>query len=179
MSYKNTVYRRKKRNSPFDRFMRINIELSNDVLVVERVYPNLIDLFSNIGGILKVLVFACIFTGMVHNQILFDKYLLRTIFSSEYFAGASDNGVSSKPYSYLDIIALGYCCSRKSDPKKKEFDRKMEVIAERMDIGNIVRGNEYVKLISMAVLKPYHKAILSQYKGASDSKSREALGISI
>ena len=61
----------------------IELELSDSVLQAERVYPNLIDLFSDIGGILKVLVFVCIATGVIHNNILFDRYLIYSLFYQE------------------------------------------------------------------------------------------------
>jgi len=78
--FKNANYRNKKRTL-FDPVLVIEIELSDNVLQVERVYPNIINLCSDIGSILKVLVFLCFATGMIHNQILLDKYLLNHIFS--------------------------------------------------------------------------------------------------
>lgn len=113
------------------------------MLLVERVYPNVIDLCSDLGGIIKVLVFLCIATGMLHNQILFDKYLLETIFSSESIGEDSDKNKpegkkGTTSFSYKDVFILGYCCQKKTNPKKKEFDEKMETISKRMDISNIV-----------------------------------------
>lgn len=97
MSFKKTVYKRKSRTGLDGKFVTINLELTDDMLLIERVYPNVIDLCSDLGGIIKVLVFLCIATGMMHNQILFDKYLLETIFSGESIEkdGNSDNKISS------------------------------------------------------------------------------------
>ena len=64
--FRNTAYRNKARKLT-DPVQIIEIELSDQVIQVERVYPNLIDLCSSIGSILKVLVFFCIATGVVHN----------------------------------------------------------------------------------------------------------------
>lgn len=80
MLFRNASYRNKIRTL-MDPVQVIEIELSDQVLQVERVYPNIINLCSDIGSILKVLVFLCIATGMIHNQILLDKYLLNSIFS--------------------------------------------------------------------------------------------------
>lgn len=51
MQFKNTVFRAKKRASGTSRFLRVEIELTDDVMLVQRVYPNLIDLFSDIGSV--------------------------------------------------------------------------------------------------------------------------------
>ena len=64
--------------------MKVEIELTNDVLLVQRVYPNLIDLFSDIGSIIKVLTFVCIATGILNNQIRFNQYIMNTILLPEY-----------------------------------------------------------------------------------------------
>lgn len=68
MKYKSTSYRAKKRSpTSIKRFLRLEIELSNDMILVERVYPNLIDLLSDIGGLVSVLIIVCIMTGTFHN----------------------------------------------------------------------------------------------------------------
>lgn len=69
--------------SATDRFQLVEIQLTDDVIEVERVYPNLIDLCSDIGSILKVLVFLCVATGMLHNNVRLDQYLLNAIFKPE------------------------------------------------------------------------------------------------
>lgn len=71
MLFKKTNYRNKVRGL-LDPVQVIEIELSDQVLQVERVYPNIINLCSDIGSILKVLVFLCIATGIVHNHIRLD-----------------------------------------------------------------------------------------------------------
>lgn len=72
MQFKNTVFRSSKRSTNSSPFLRVEIELTNDVKLVQRVYPNLIDLVSEIGSILPVLTLLCVLIGSVHNQILFD-----------------------------------------------------------------------------------------------------------
>lgn len=80
MKYKNTSYRAKRRTAASaTRYLKLEIELSNDMTLVERVYPNLIDLLSEIGGLVSVLIILCVFTGTFHNEIIFQKYLLNSI----------------------------------------------------------------------------------------------------
>lgn len=69
MQFRDTVFRVKKRATNVSRFLRVEIELTNNVVLVQRVYPNLIDLVSDIGSMIKVLTFICIATGFTHNQI--------------------------------------------------------------------------------------------------------------
>lgn len=99
-------------------------------MLVERVYPNFIDLLSEIGGILKILVFLCIAVGFAHNQILFDKYILESVFSSEEqsknqaqnelsekndSAQEGDGIISHEPFTYFELISLKYCFRKKGD----------------------------------------------------------------
>ena len=104
MLFKNTNYRNKARGLT-DPVMLLEIELSDSVVQVERVYPNLIDLCSDIGSILKVVLFFCIATGMVHNRILIKQGILNSIFSSEVVDNSLKAG-SQLCYSYWDILTL-------------------------------------------------------------------------
>lgn len=78
MQFKNTSHKSQKR-SLVDKFLSIEFEVSDDIMLVERVYPNLIDLFSDIGGVLKILTFLCIAIGALHNWILFNKHSLDSV----------------------------------------------------------------------------------------------------
>jgi hypothetical protein len=49
-----------------DPAITIEMELSDKVILVERQYRNLMELCSEIGSILKVLVFFCIVIGIMH-----------------------------------------------------------------------------------------------------------------
>lgn len=116
ITYKKSEYKSKARGLN-DKFFTMNFELTDDLTLIQRVYPNVIDLMSDLGGIVKILVFICIATGIIHNQILFDKYLLETIFSVETDDTGlkeAENGSEQKPkpksYSYRDVLVLGYCC---------------------------------------------------------------------
>lgn len=170
INFKRTSYANKPRIDPTGLFGRINIELSDEVLLIERYYPNLIDLISNIGGILKILVFLCVATGMIHNQVLFDKYLLEAIFRPEKHQDGQSGPQeeNSKTFSYKEVFMLNYCCRNKSNSRKEEFDRKQEILAQRMDIGNIVKGINSSGMLTGAVLQPYQVAILSLYKQQND-----------
>lgn len=193
MQYKTSTYKTKRRNL-FSRFILIEIEVSNDVVLVERVYPNFIDLLSNIGGIIDVLVFLCIAIGIAHNQILFDKYLFDQVFLAEDNLTISaplqdgelkepldENGkdVSSrnKPLSYLDIFAVKYCFKKKENAKKQAYEKMMKIISERLDIGYLAKSTEQLELLSKAMFRPYQMTILHHYKDKNDAKLKESLEI--
>ena len=171
MKYKNTSYRAKSRvpASP-TRYLKLEIELSDDMTLVERVYPNLIDLLSEIGGLVSVLIIICVFTGTFHNQVLFEKYLLNAIILADDFQNpdttrsAPNQNASKKPnfqqFSYFDIVLLNYGCKGKKSEIKKTYDRKMEIVKERMDLGNIVIRSEIVTNLAEAVFEDYHLRVL-------------------
>lgn len=181
ITYKKSEYKTKTRR-PTDKMFTINYELTDELTLIERVYPNIIDLMSDLGGIVKILVFLCVATGVIHNQILFDKYLLETIFSAESNSGEAEDGSEKKQavigsYSYRDVLVLGYCCQRKSNPRKREFDERMDTVAARMDISNIVKRTEYVEFLSKVILQPYQTKILGQYSNQNDIAAMETLEI--
>lgn len=121
MLFRNAAYRNKLRTL-YDPVQIIEVELSDTVVQVERVYPNIIDLFSEIGSILKVLVFLCIATGIMHNKVLLDKYLLNSIFSKEDKSDLTEQG-DFVIYSYWNILFLKYCCPSKQNKRKARYDR--------------------------------------------------------
>lgn len=82
MQYRDTSYKTTKR-SPTDKFILVELKMSDDVMLVERVYPTFIDLLSDIGAILKTLAIVCVTVAFAHNQLLFDKYLLNAVFTEQ------------------------------------------------------------------------------------------------
>ena len=68
LSIESYDYRNRKRTSMSSKLLSIEIQLTSDQIVIERVYPNLIDLISSIGGLVKVLVFVCVAVGVSHNN---------------------------------------------------------------------------------------------------------------
>jgi hypothetical protein len=146
MQFTRTSYRSKKR-SITDTFITVEIEVSDDILLVERVYPNIIELFSEIGGILKTLTFLCISIGILHNQILFNKHSLDSIELPEdiYLSDAKECdrvittniGLSSK-FTYWETFRCMFGLMSKSDRRKKAFESRRMVLAEKLDISRVV-----------------------------------------
>ena len=84
----------------------------------------------------------------------------------------------SNPFSYFDIVLLNYGCKRKNSAIKKVYERKMEIIKERMDLGNIVRRAEIVDTLASAVLKPYQIKLLNHHKNENYEKAKSSYKIS-
>ena len=76
MQFKTVQISSKKRKSLTERFGEITIELLNDVVLVQRVYPNVIDLFSEVGGLAKVIIVVCLIFGHFHNDILMEMSVI-------------------------------------------------------------------------------------------------------
>lgn len=56
------------------------------------------------------------------------------------------------------------CCDRKKSPRYKRFRELMKIVAERMDICQIVTNSGNINMLSHVLLKPYQKKIISQEK---------------
>ena len=168
MLFKNASYRNKIRTL-MDPVQVMEIELSDQVLQVERVYPNIINLCSDIGSILKVLVFLCIATGMIHNQILLDMYLLNSIFSTETMESSRGQD-NAQQYSYWNIVALKYCCQSKKNLRKQKYDHHMQIISQRMDMLDLVKRTQNSDFLTNAIFEPYQREVLSNYKEQNDNQ---------
>lgn len=77
-----TIHKSRKR-SPTGKLATINFEVVEDILLVERIYPNLINLLSDIGGLVKSLAVICVTIGIRHNMMRFNEHLLNSLFASE------------------------------------------------------------------------------------------------
>lgn len=177
MLFKNTNYRNKIRTL-LDPVQVIEIELSDQVLQVERAYPNIINLCSDIGSILKVLVFLCIATGFIHNHIRLDQYLLNSVFSQENTleSGGPDD---MEEYSYLSILTLKYlsCCRSKNNKRRQRYEHHMELIAHRMDMLDLVKHTQNSDFLATTLLTPYQQEILSKFKEPNDRQIQKAKAI--
>lgn len=79
MQFKDSVFSSKKRTTTSDRYLRILIEITEDVILVKRLYPNLIDLFSGIGRIIKVFTLVSVLIATFHNQIRYGQIVQNEI----------------------------------------------------------------------------------------------------
>jgi hypothetical protein len=84
MMFKGINVASKKRKTLNNSFGKVEIELSNDMTLVQRIYPNIIDLFSDVGGLAKVIIAACLIFGHFHNDILMETTVInRAIIESD------------------------------------------------------------------------------------------------
>lgn len=65
------------------------------------------------------------------------------------------------------------CCDRKSSPRYKRYRDLIKIVAERMDICQIVTNSGNINMLSNVLLKPYQKKLISQEKisGLKESES--------
>ena len=57
-------------------FALVVFEIADTVFLVERVYPNLIQLLSDFGGLVQVCFFISFSVIVIHHNIMIDQYLL-------------------------------------------------------------------------------------------------------
>jgi hypothetical protein len=165
----------------------IEIELSDRVVEVERVFPNMINLISDVGSILKVLVFMCFTVAMVHNGILFEKHLLNVIFSTEKKDSSQNSAKNNRKtqdsqrvnYTYFGLVSLKYCCKSKKDQRRIQYESHKELIARRMDILDLAKETQKIDFLSKTLFKPYQLEILSKFKQENDTQIQNAKSLSM
>jgi len=74
-------------------------------------------------------------------------------------------------YSYFEIFSFKYCCCNKKSDRYKYYAKHMQIIAERMDIGNIVTNSGNIKVLSNVLMEPYQMKIISHFKRNDDDET--------
>lgn len=166
-------------------FGTILFELTNQVYTITRDYPNMIDLLGNIGGVGQVLTFVFVFMMVSHHDLVMELFLLneailqknaeQEISNVEH---AKKSGVTIERtkhnvmvYSYFEIFGFKYCCCNKKSDRYKYYAKHMEIIAERMDIGNIVTNSGNINVLSNVLMEPYQMKIISHFKRNDDDET--------
>lgn len=55
----------------------------------------------------------------------------------------------------------------------------MEIIAERMDVANIIKNECYLDALSQVLMKPYQLKLISHFKKKQDDETKQAFEIPI
>jgi hypothetical protein len=74
-------------------------------------------------------------------------------------------------YSYFEIFSYKFCCCSKNSDRYKYYAKHMEIIAERMDIGNIVTNSGNINVLSNVLMEPYQMKIISHFKRNDDDET--------
>jgi hypothetical protein len=128
MQFKHTITNAKKRKNLTDPFGSFEISLSNDVMKVQRIYPNLISLFSEVGSLAKVVIVVCLIIGYFHNELMLELFVLNTAVEpgdinivsaakkspqNSESEQVTENSLVARPYRYSELISIKYCfCTR-------------------------------------------------------------------
>lgn len=160
--------------TPGGPFALITFEISDTIFLVERVYPNLIQFLSDFGGLAQVCSFIAFSVIVIHHNIIIDQYLLNDAilqkdqgrqeeeFRTLKSADQQENQIDTRSFSYLEVFKFQYCC-RKDGERAKRYKELMKIVAERMDIANIVRNNSNLNVMSNVILEPYQMKLVSRY----------------
>ena len=60
-----------------------------------------------------------------------------------------------------------------------EYQQHKDVIAERMDVGNIIKNECYLDTLSQVLMTPYQVKLISHFKKSQDDETKQAFDIPI
>lgn len=86
----------------------------------------------------------------------------------------------TRAFGFFEVLRMKYlCCDRKQAPRYKRFRELMKIVAERMDICQIVTNSGNINMLSHVLLQPYQKKIISLEKisGSGDLEKASSLSI--
>lgn len=84
------------------------------------------------------------------------------------------------PYSYMELVGLKFfICCKKNRSRTEKFREHMKIIADRMDIRNIVLCEGNISALSNIMMLPYQMKINSHFKKAQDDETKIAYTIPI
>ena len=55
----------------------------------------------------------------------------------------------------------------------------MEIVADRMDVANIIKNECYLDVLSQVLIKPYQQKLISHFKKKKDDETNLAFAIPI
>lgn len=200
IQFKNQFYSSINRNRAFAEILKVDgvdisgehrpfgtilFELTNQVYTITRDYPNMIDLLGNIGGVGQVLTFVFVFMMVSHHDLVMELFLLNEAILQKNAEQEVSNVEHAKKtgvtvdrskhnimvYSYFEIFGFKYCCCNKKSDRYKYYAKHMEIIAERMDIGNIVTNSGNINVLSNVLMEPYQMKIISHFKRNDDDET--------
>lgn len=70
------IYDGVKGNAEKPAYGHINFQLGNAVRKIERIYPSILTLFQNVGGVGEILVFVFVYFMLMHHDVVLELYLL-------------------------------------------------------------------------------------------------------
>ena len=85
-----------------------------------------------------------------------------------------------RPYTYSEILGLKYSfCRCKKNSRYLQYKEHMEVIADRMDVANIIKNECYLDVLNQVLMKPYQLKLISHFKKNKDDETKLAFDIPI
>lgn len=197
IQYKDTFHSQKPRSDPAEPFARLTFELSDSIQHVKRVYPTVIDFLSDFGGIAEVVAFVVYLVITNHHHIHMQQFLINDavlqnsnslslesqkseiLQSSVSVIQKSISLVEIPNYSYSEVVRFEYGCFRKGNQRAKKYRELMKIVAERMDVCNVVTNAGYMNVLSNLLLEPYQMKIITQYKTRATQTKTEAKDLTL
>lgn len=141
-----------------------------------------------------MLLFIFVYMMMYHHDIIMDLFMLNNAVLMNHF-NVSDKKIRQNqvadlriqptvledpPYTYMELVGLKFFSScKKKNPRVAKFKEHMKIIADRMDIRNIVAAEGNISALSSVLMLPYQIKINSHFKKAQDDETKIAYTIPI
>ena len=166
------------------------------MLHVRRIFPTIVDMLADFGGVAEVIFFIVYMVITVHHNIMMQLFLV-----NEAVLQRDDTSIShkktkgsimalndttervtlqeDKEFGYWEVGRFEYGCHGKKHVRAKRYRSLMKVVAERMDVCSIVTNSGYANLISNLLLEPYQMKMFTQYKAEEGKTKKSAKDITL
>lgn len=160
-------------------FVTVRIKLSDSILRVQRTYPTILNTISDIGRLFRVLSFLVFAIISVHHEIVLEQYVLNeAILKNQNILQIEDvkkdNNLKTlderikyhtSPFSYFEIVKMKFLsCSGKKCLRAKQYTNLKKIVADALEISQVMANSCNLQTISDALLQPYQKRIISQFQ---------------
>jgi hypothetical protein len=157
-------------------YYTVRIMASNKKVIYQRVYPLIIWIFANVGGIIEIASIIFIALLIMHREVIMEMNLLNSGILEQDINGnmqIQNNQPEAQFYTYGEILKYKYfncCCSSGSGYKKYDRYRiDLELLEERLDATTIIQNSCKMDVISNSVLQDYHVKLMPRMKNKMEN----------
>ena len=180
--------------------------VSNQIMTVERDYQNVIDCFSNVGGIASSISTICVFIMFLHNQVTQEQERVNEMLLQN--EGQQTNQIkivdkmdsesrelnqkkvlktqeeqneqkTNTLFSYMEIVCYKYFCCKRKTQRYKDYVKCCDRIKNRQELKSMLSKNGNLNVLSQVLLDPYQLKLITALQQKSEEKLNDAEKITV
>ena len=134
-----------------------------DVNLIERSGYTVLDVLSDVGGLLSILISGISFILNIFNYNYLENYLVHKLFKSKAVSLMTTQSEMIKEFCFNNCLLRKLACCYKKQRKLLTMEKSREALLKEADIIRLIRSHRFTRLALKHLLDPeVRKALKSQ-----------------